>query len=167
MIMLIPSNLISFHPLILSLMLTFYIIIMSLLMNLINSNYWYSYILFLIMIGGLMILFMYFTSIASNNLINFNINFMKYFFLKLILFMIFFLIMVFFNSKFIYYSNFLEILNIFDKNFYLVDLMAKNLYMDFSMDLNMFMLTYLFMTMVSCVLLCTKVMLPFRQLNYV
>lgn len=136
------------------------------MINLINSNYWYSYILFLIIIGGLIILFIYFTSIASNSLINFNINFIKYFFLKSILFTIFFLIILFFNSKFIYYTNFLEILNMFYKNFYLIDFIAKNLYIDFSIDLNIFILTYLFITIIRCVLLCTKFILPFRQLNY-
>nr|WLE70277.1 NADH dehydrogenase subunit 6 [Aphidius gifuensis] len=164
-IILIPSNLISFHPLIFSLMLIFYIILMSLVMNLINSNYWYSYILFLIMIGGLMILFMYFTSIASNNLMNFNLNFIKYFFLKFILLMIFFFMVMLLSLKNIYEINFLEIFSIMNKNFNLMDLTAKNLYMDFSMDLNMFMIIYLFMTMISCVLLCMKIMLPFRQLN--
>nr|ACY09474.1 NADH dehydrogenase subunit 6 [Aphidius gifuensis] len=164
-IILIPSNLISFHPLIFSLMLTFYIILMSLVMNLINSNYWYSYILFLIMIGGLMILFMYFTSIASDNLMNFNLNFIKYFFLKFILLMIFFFYNYIIKIKKYLWDYFLEIFSIMNKNFNLMDLTAKNLYMDFSMDLNMFMIIYLFMTMISCVLLCMKIMLPFRQLN--
>lgn len=164
-IILIPSNLISFHPLIFRLILTFYIILIRLVINLINRNYWYSYILFLIIIGGLIILFIYFTSIASNNLINFNLNFIKYFFFKFILLIIFFFIVILLRLKNIYEINFLEIFRIINKNFNLIDLTAKNLYMDFSIDLNIFIIIYLFITIIRCVLLCIKIILPFRQLN--
>jgi len=110
---------------------------------------------------------MYFTSIASNNLINFNLNFIKYFLLKFILLIFFFIIIVIFlNNIFIYEINFLEIFNIIDKNFNLIELTAKNLYIDFSIDLNIFIIIYLFITIIRCVLLCIKVILPFRQLNH-
>nr|UJG45394.1 NADH dehydrogenase subunit 6 [Athripsodes cinereus] len=45
---------------------------MSLIIGMMNQTFWYSYILFLIIIGGLMILFLYMTSLISNNLYNFN-----------------------------------------------------------------------------------------------
>nr|AND96024.1 NADH deshydrogenase subunit 6 [Cleptocaccobius convexifrons] len=54
------------HPLSLGLILLTQTINLSLFMGYFNLNYWYSYILFLIMIGGMLVLFIYMTSVASN-----------------------------------------------------------------------------------------------------
>nr|AND96065.1 NADH deshydrogenase subunit 6 [Onthophagus sp. BMNH670919] len=54
------------HPLSMGLILLIQTINLSLYMGYLNSNYWYSYILFLIMIGGMLVLFIYMTSVASN-----------------------------------------------------------------------------------------------------
>nr|AND96049.1 NADH deshydrogenase subunit 6 [Onthophagus giraffa] len=54
------------HPLTLGLILLIQTINLTLYMGYINLNYWYSYILFLIMIGGMLVLFIYMTSVASN-----------------------------------------------------------------------------------------------------
>nr|YP_011017555.1 NADH dehydrogenase subunit 6 [Himaloaesalus gaoligongshanus]WQF69244.1 NADH dehydrogenase subunit 6 [Himaloaesalus gaoligongshanus] len=37
-----------------------------------NMNFWYSYIIFIVMIGGLMVLFMYMTSVASNEKLKYS-----------------------------------------------------------------------------------------------
>nr|AND96377.1 NADH deshydrogenase subunit 6 [Bubas bison] len=73
-IMMILSLTISFitlllkHPLSLGSMLLMQTIITSLTIGKLSFNYWYSYILFLIMIGGMLILFIYMTSVASNEM---------------------------------------------------------------------------------------------------
>nr|AVC55941.1 NADH dehydrogenase subunit 6 [Ips grandicollis] len=54
------------HPLTLGSILFFQTSLAALASSLLFSNSWYSYILFLIMIGGMLILFIYMTSIASN-----------------------------------------------------------------------------------------------------
>nr|YP_010507243.1 NADH dehydrogenase subunit 6 [Episcapha fortunii]UXF64394.1 NADH dehydrogenase subunit 6 [Episcapha fortunii] len=54
------------HPLSLGLILLIQTICISMISGMMYINYWYSYILFLIMIGGMLILFLYMTSIASN-----------------------------------------------------------------------------------------------------
>nr|YP_010464233.1 NADH dehydrogenase subunit 6 [Strongylium pinfaense]UUL71610.1 NADH dehydrogenase subunit 6 [Strongylium pinfaense] len=54
------------HPLSMGMTLLIQTTIISLMTTKMNSNSWFSYILFLIMIGGMLILFMYMTSIASN-----------------------------------------------------------------------------------------------------
>nr|ALO76579.1 NADH deshydrogenase subunit 6 [Melyridae sp. 'Dasytidae' GENSP01] len=70
------------HPLSLGMILLSQTLLTSLIINMINYNFWYSYILFLIMIGGMLILFIYMTSIASNekfkisNLLIFMFTFM-------------------------------------------------------------------------------------------
>nr|AIW64850.1 NADH dehydrogenase subunit 6 [Tribolium castaneum] len=54
------------HPLSVGLILLIQTILISLISGNLISSFWFSYILFLIMIGGMLILFMYMTSIASN-----------------------------------------------------------------------------------------------------
>nr|ARH54205.1 NADH dehydrogenase subunit 6 [Coleoptera sp. 2 AH-2016] len=54
------------HPISFGVILLLQTIIISILSSIMNINYWFSYILFLIMVGGMLILFIYMTSIASN-----------------------------------------------------------------------------------------------------
>nr|ALO77032.1 NADH deshydrogenase subunit 6 [Sphindus dubius] len=54
------------HPLLQGLALFIFNISAALMLGMLKLNFFYAYILFLIMIGGMMILFMYMTSIASN-----------------------------------------------------------------------------------------------------
>nr|AOY39756.1 NADH dehydrogenase subunit 6 [Hylastes opacus] len=58
------------HPLTLGFILLMQTILMSIYSGLLNYNFWFSYILFLVMISGLMIMFIYMTSIASNEKFN-------------------------------------------------------------------------------------------------
>nr|YP_010443294.1 NADH dehydrogenase subunit 6 [Anomala russiventris]UTE83822.1 NADH dehydrogenase subunit 6 [Anomala russiventris] len=76
------------HPLSMGMMLLMQTIIMALTMGFFNINFWYSYILFLIMIGGMLVLFIYMTSVASNEKFQFSI--------KLTIFILFmFMVMMF------------------------------------------------------------------------
>nr|ALO76446.1 NADH deshydrogenase subunit 6 [Impressosora (Neoeutrapela) sp. EUT01] len=54
------------HPLSLGSILLLQTITISIITGKMMINFWYSYILFLVMVGGMLILFMYMTSIASN-----------------------------------------------------------------------------------------------------
>nr|QLY89912.1 NADH dehydrogenase subunit 6 [Lype phaeopa] len=76
------------HPLSLSLNLFFQLLNSCFLINLMINKSWFSYILFIMFIGGLMILFMYMCSISSN--MKFNIKMNKF----LIVFMLITLMMI-------------------------------------------------------------------------
>nr|YP_010554812.1 NADH dehydrogenase subunit 6 [Sternochetus gravis]UYP50697.1 NADH dehydrogenase subunit 6 [Sternochetus gravis] len=54
------------HPLSLGCILLIQTILISLSSGFLYFNFWFSYILFLVMIGGMLVMFMYMTSIASN-----------------------------------------------------------------------------------------------------
>nr|YP_009906696.1 NADH dehydrogenase subunit 6 [Elaeidobius kamerunicus]QLI52339.1 NADH dehydrogenase subunit 6 [Elaeidobius kamerunicus] len=54
------------HPLSLGCVLLMQTIIISLSSGMFYYNFWFSYILFLIMVGGMLVMFIYMTSIASN-----------------------------------------------------------------------------------------------------
>nr|WCL18781.1 NADH dehydrogenase subunit 6 [Phthiridium sp. A GC-2023a] len=60
------------HPLSMSLILMIQTLIISILSNMMSKNSWFSYILFLIFVGALLILFIYITSLTSNKLFNFS-----------------------------------------------------------------------------------------------
>nr|YP_009561406.1 NADH dehydrogenase subunit 6 [Zophobas atratus]QAT19106.1 NADH dehydrogenase subunit 6 [Zophobas atratus] len=62
------------HPLSMGSILLLQTITISLTTGFMNQNMWFSYILFLIMIGGMLILFMYMTSIASNEKFKTNLK---------------------------------------------------------------------------------------------
>nr|QZQ53009.1 NADH dehydrogenase subunit 6 [Metoecus cf. javanus JL-2021a] len=62
------------HPLSMGVTLLVQTILISLLTGSLNFNFWYSYILFLIMVGGMLVLFTYMTSVASNEKFKMNYN---------------------------------------------------------------------------------------------
>nr|AML26021.1 NADH dehydrogenase subunit 6 [Staphylinidae sp. BMNH 1274245] len=73
------------HPMTMGLTLLIQTICISLMSGMINLNFWFSYMLFLIMVGGLLVLFMYMTSIASNELFKFSVNHMFFLIFMIIL----------------------------------------------------------------------------------
>lgn len=96
--------LISKHPLGIGLILIFQTILISLLSRIRAINFWFSYILFLIFVGGLLILFIYVISLASNEIFNFSL---KIFINKISLFFIFIFLLYFIDFY---------LLNFFNKN---------------------------------------------------
>lgn len=67
------------HPVTLGITLLIQTVIVTILTLIIFSNSWFSYIIFLILIGGLLILFIYITRIASNEKFKFNLNVFYFF----------------------------------------------------------------------------------------
>nr|WGL39519.1 NADH dehydrogenase subunit 6 [Limbodessus compactus] len=64
------------HPLSMGINLLMQTIIISIMMIMFSLSSWFSYILFLVMVGGMLILFMYMTSLASNEKFKFSIKIM-------------------------------------------------------------------------------------------
>nr|ALO77082.1 NADH deshydrogenase subunit 6 [Hybosorus sp. HYB02]ALO77327.1 NADH deshydrogenase subunit 6 [Hybosorus sp. HYB01] len=60
------------HPLSMGLILMIQTILTSVVLGFFNLNFWYSYILYLVMIGGMLVLFIYMTSVASNEKFKFS-----------------------------------------------------------------------------------------------
>nr|URH16896.1 NADH dehydrogenase subunit 6 [Nasutitermes princeps] len=56
------------HPMAMGMMLLMQTIMICLISGTMYSSFWFSYILFMIMIGGMLVLFMYMTSLASNEM---------------------------------------------------------------------------------------------------
>nr|YP_010579360.1 NADH dehydrogenase subunit 6 [Thranita danae]UEV85592.1 NADH dehydrogenase subunit 6 [Thranita danae] len=60
------------HPLSMGLTLLIQTILISLAAGLSTYSYWFSYILFMIFLGGMLVLFIYVTSLASNETFSFS-----------------------------------------------------------------------------------------------
>nr|ARH53841.1 NADH dehydrogenase subunit 6 [Elateroidea sp. AH-2016] len=54
------------HPLSMGFTLLIQAILIAMITGMLSHNFWFSYILFMIMIGGMLVLFIYMTSVASN-----------------------------------------------------------------------------------------------------
>nr|YP_002327412.1 NADH dehydrogenase subunit 6 [Drosophila littoralis]ACJ43983.1 NADH dehydrogenase subunit 6 [Drosophila littoralis] len=62
------------HPLAMGLTLLIQTILISLITGLMTKTFWFSYILFLIFLGGMLVLFIYVTSLTSNEMFNLSIK---------------------------------------------------------------------------------------------
>nr|APX40223.1 NADH dehydrogenase subunit 6 [Psylliodes heydeni] len=146
------------HPLSCGLMLLVQAILTALISGLMNYNFWYSYILFLIMVGGMLILFIYMTSIASNEKFKFN---KKLMIIMLISFII--LIMLIMIDKF-YLNYFIEIQDMKPMNSEFNNNMSLKKYFNFpNFSLMFMMIIYLFVTLIAVVKITNNTYGPLRQ----
>nr|AST14998.1 NADH dehydrogenase subunit 6 [Lema sp. EMHAU-15083113] len=96
------------HPLSMGMILLNQTILISLITGMMQMNFWYSYILFIIMIGGMLILFMYMTSVASNEKFKFSFKLLIF---LIITFMFLFLLKNEFTNSMMYMNLNLKNLN--------------------------------------------------------
>nr|QBG38695.1 NADH dehydrogenase subunit 6 [Acropyga silvestrii] len=96
----------NLNPIMILINLIIYNLVICMKISLWKSNYMYSIILFLVMISGLLIIFLYFSSLISNEQTNFKLN-------KLLLINMNFNIMFFFILNY-YNDNFQQILKKFN-----------------------------------------------------
>nr|ARH10742.1 NADH dehydrogenase subunit 6 [Chaetosiphella stipae] len=130
-------------------------IMLTMMINLINKTSWIAFMLIILYIGGLMIIFLYISSIAFNE-INFNKNFMSMF-IKMTL--IYILIMMIKNNlileNFNYENNY-----IFEDNFYLLNMFfIPNYYMIY------FIIMILFFMLILIIWMLKNNKGPIRQKN--
>nr|YP_009562357.1 NADH dehydrogenase subunit 6 [Sitotroga cerealella]QAV57714.1 NADH dehydrogenase subunit 6 [Sitotroga cerealella] len=83
------------HPLSMGVMILMQTLLICVLSGMMIKTYWFSYILFLTFLGGLLVLFIYVSSIASNELFNMSFKLKMFFFITFKLKMFFFIMMFF------------------------------------------------------------------------
>nr|UYE92302.1 NADH dehydrogenase subunit 6 [Triangulara sp.] len=126
------------HPMTMGLILLIQTINISMWTGMLSMNFWYSYILFIIMVGGMLILFIYMTSIASNEKFKFNL---KMSFTMMMSLMLMMMMMIMFKDQ---VFNLINSLNI--------DLIQMKSNLLFKMSLNKFMmmpLIFMSLTIIS------------------
>nr|YP_010471435.1 NADH dehydrogenase subunit 6 [Tyraphus nitidus]UVG40774.1 NADH dehydrogenase subunit 6 [Tyraphus nitidus] len=140
------------HPLSMGLMLMIQTIMVALLTNMMSNQSWFSYILFLVFVGGMLILFIYMTSIASNE---------KFLLMNKQKFML----MIFLSMYLVYYMKMNNNMNwflLFNKN----NFSFMNKFFNFpNYIVIIMMIIYLFITLIAVVKIINLKYGPMRQKN--
>nr|UEN66871.1 NADH dehydrogenase subunit 6 [Diaethria gabaza eupepla] len=154
------------HPFSMGLMILTQTLLLCMLSGMMINTYWFSYILFLVFLGGLLVLFIYVSSIASNE------YFKSFFFLKMMMVIFFFSLMI---SLFMYNLNWMnfyfndEMINFFNKFLFTNNEFNMNickLYNNQTYYLTIMMIIYLFITLIAIVKITNIIMGPLRTYNF-
>nr|AMW68031.1 NADH dehydrogenase subunit 6 [Drepanepteryx phalaenoides] len=148
------------HPLSMGIIVILQTLIIALLCGWISYSYWFSYILFLTMIGGMLILFIYMTSLASNEMFKFKINF---FIKNLILMILGMTFMFYYDNFFCNFKNFETMMFNNMENENLINLLK--LYNNPTMNITILLINYLFLTLIIVVKITNINYGPLRQKN--
>nr|YP_010023476.1 NADH dehydrogenase subunit 6 [Casmara patrona]QOP62728.1 NADH dehydrogenase subunit 6 [Casmara patrona] len=141
------------HPLSMGLMILLQTLLTCLLSGMLINTYWFSYILFLIFLGGLLILFIYVSSIASNEMFSNSFKLKSMWLISM--FICLFSVMIFiFNLKWLNFFNNLEMNNFFSYFLFFNNenkINLSKLYNNQTFLLMMMLIIYLFITLVAVV----------------
>nr|WRO45009.1 NADH dehydrogenase subunit 6 [Lycocerus inopaciceps] len=142
------------HPLSMGLNLLIQTILIAMITGIMSMNFWISYLLFLVMVGGMLILFMYMTSIASNE---------KFYFSKYLIFMapILTLILLISLLNFNLIIKNLDSIELF--NFSMYEISPNKYFINNSKYILSMLIIYLFITLIAIVNISSNNFGPLRQ----
>nr|WGO58039.1 NADH dehydrogenase subunit 6 [Rhabdoblatta ecarinata] len=143
------------HPLAMGLILLLQTVMITMITGLLTQSFWFSYVLFLIFLGGMLVLFIYVTSLASNEMFSLST--------KLIIFMMFMLPMMFFL---IYFMS-TNLMNQETMNFMMYNNMTSlsliKLYNFPTSIITIMLASYLFLTLIAVVKITNIFVGPLRH----
>nr|ALO70701.1 NADH deshydrogenase subunit 6 [Medon apicalis] len=143
------------HPLSMGMILLSQTIMTSLISGMLYMNFWFSYILFLIMIGGMLVLFIYMTSIASNEIFKFSMKIM----IMMSMLMMLTMFMIYYMD--IFNNTYLNLNNTMIENYMNLSL---NKFINYPSNFILFlMIIYLFITLIAVVKITNMNSGPLRQ----
>nr|QAT19780.1 NADH dehydrogenase subunit 6 [Eucryptorrhynchus scrobiculatus]UFP90428.1 NADH dehydrogenase subunit 6 [Eucryptorrhynchus scrobiculatus] len=146
------------HPLSLGGILLIQTIVMTMMSSFMFFNFWFSYILFLVMIGGMLVMFIYMTSIASNEKFKLPKNMMLY--------TMIFMIPVFLTMLFVdeFYSSIISLkFNSLNQSFLMLNMNLSKFFNHPNMKILMFLMIYLLITLIAVVKIIGKNFGSLRQ----
>nr|YP_010174491.1 NADH dehydrogenase subunit 6 [Baeotus beotus]QSJ55243.1 NADH dehydrogenase subunit 6 [Baeotus beotus] len=152
------------HPFSMGFLILIQTLLICMLSSMLINTYWFSYILFLIFLGGLLVLFIYVSSIASNEMFKINIFSKSFFFFPLILIIISLLLKN--NLTWLNFSfndemmNFFNLFLFFNNEF---NINLSKLYNEQTYMLTMMMIIYLFIALVAVVKITNIFFGPLRS----
>nr|WCS91781.1 NADH dehydrogenase subunit 6 [Dyscolus orthomus] len=152
------------HPMSMGLILLIQTLLIALMSGMYSYSYWFSYILFLVMIGGMLVLFIYMTSLASNEMFNFSMKMSIFIMIIISITMLsyFFIDYMFMNPLF-KNSNMSEMINdtLMLKNENLISL--NMIYNTPNNMITLMLVNYLFLTLIAVVKITDISYGPLRQ----
>nr|WEV93811.1 NADH dehydrogenase subunit 6 [Herpetogramma luctuosalis] len=154
-----------YHPLSMGLMILMQTLLTCLISSIMLSTYWFSYILFLTFLGGLLVLFIYVSSIASNELFKISFN-MKIFFIMTITLLLLITIFSMNNLNWMNLNiNNLEMKNLMNFLFFNNEnkINLTKLYNNQTFLMMMMMIIYLFITLIAVVKITNVFYGPLRS----
>nr|QQP21486.1 NADH dehydrogenase subunit 6 [Tipula melanomera gracilispina] len=154
------------HPLSMGFILLIQTFTISLITGSFTKTFWFSYILFLIFIGGMLVLFIYMTSLASNEMFNFS---MKKFLMTSFILM-FIMLIIYTMNDLSYFNSLLlntEMKSIINEmNFIKENNLNLNKLYNFPTNmLTLLLINYLFLTLIIIVKITNNYYGPLRQMN--
>nr|YP_010946775.1 NADH dehydrogenase subunit 6 [Pseudoglomeris montshadskii]WGO57532.1 NADH dehydrogenase subunit 6 [Pseudoglomeris montshadskii] len=144
------------YPLALGLILLIQTVMISTITGMMSQFFWFSYTLFLVFLGGMLILFIYMTSLVSNETISMST-------MMIMINFIMFLLLMLVNSSWLNMNNF-ESLNFLTTNNELSLLLIK-IYNQPSGIITIMLAMYLFITLIAVVKITSISKGPLRQMN--
>nr|UAJ48134.1 NADH dehydrogenase subunit 6 [Cybister japonicus] len=152
------------HPMSMGLILLIQTIIIAIMTGMMSYSFWFSYIIFLIMIGGMLILFIYMTSLASNEMFKFS----KYI-LFILIFMFMTTLLIFYNMDYLMINSILKNSNLIEnldnwlflKNENLITL--NKIYNNPNNWMTFILINYLLLTLIAVVKITKINYGPLRQ----
>nr|YP_010446982.1 NADH dehydrogenase subunit 6 [Loxocera lunata]UTM10347.1 NADH dehydrogenase subunit 6 [Loxocera lunata] len=152
------------HPLSMGLILLIQTIMISMITGLITKTFWFSYILFLTFIGGMLVLFIYVTSLASNEMFSFSTKLMI-----ISLFIFFSMIMISFIINKFYMINMMNIemepINLINSYIKENSLSLYKMYNYPNNLMTILLMNYLLITLVTVVKITNLFYGPIRMMN--
>uniref|UniRef100_UPI003001EC5A NADH dehydrogenase subunit 6 n=1 Tax=Desmometopa sabroskyi TaxID=3118444 RepID=UPI003001EC5A len=153
------------HPLAMGLMLLIQTLFISLLTGLMNKSFWFSYILFLIFLGGMLVLFIYVTSLASNEMFSISMKLMIW---SSIMFITIMMIMMLNDNMIFYIKIFNEEMNsLYNQEMYIMEnsLSLSKLYNYPTNMITIMLMNYLLITLIAIVKITKLFHGPLRMMN--
>nr|YP_010526944.1 NADH dehydrogenase subunit 6 [Dolbina paraexacta]YP_010952603.1 NADH dehydrogenase subunit 6 [Dolbina tancrei]UXR12281.1 NADH dehydrogenase subunit 6 [Dolbina paraexacta]WMQ52949.1 NADH dehydrogenase subunit 6 [Dolbina tancrei] len=154
------------HPLSMGLMILIQTMLTCLLTGMMIKTYWFSYILFLTFLGGLLVLFIYVSSIASNELFILSNN-MKIIIIMFPILLIIIQILFMKNLNWMNLNNNLEMDKFFNMFWFNNEnkINLNKLYNNQSSLLMFLLIIYLFITLIAVVKITNIFYGPLRTFN--
>nr|YP_002274312.1 NADH dehydrogenase subunit 6 [Parafronurus youi]ABY53359.1 NADH dehydrogenase subunit 6 [Parafronurus youi] len=151
------------HPLAMGLILLVQTLLIALMTGLLSPSFWFSYILFLVFLGGMLVLFIYVTSLASNEMFSISSQVM----IGVLLFILMLIIFTFMNDPNLWLpptiSDQLLTHNLY--SYMNLETLLLKLYAAPSFYLTLLLVIYLFLTLIAVVTVTQIYEGPLRSKN--
>nr|QGW14869.1 NADH dehydrogenase subunit 6 [Mycalesis intermedia] len=155
------------HPISMGMLILLQTLFICLLSGMLINSYWFSYILFLVFLGGLLILFIYVSSVASNELM--NISFFNKLITIIVPLMIFLITILLKNNlnwlNFSFNEDMINFMNNFMFTYNENNISLFKLYNEQTYLLMIMMIIYLFITLIAVVKITNIFFGPLRSFN--
>nr|UPX88496.1 NADH dehydrogenase subunit 6 [Syritta pipiens] len=153
------------HPITMGLLLLIQTMLICCITGLMTKSFWFSYILFLIFVGGMLVLFIYMTSLASNEM--FSIS-MKMTTISIITFIMLFFIILFMDKMIMMFNSMNNEMNsIINLNSYIQEntLNLNKLYNYPNNMITILLINYLLITLIATVKITKLFHGPLRSMT--